>query len=108
MVVVRIVPVAPFTVINLIAGASHIRFRDFVLGTLFGMTPGILGVTLLTDRVEAPLRSPDWSTLLTLVMVAAMVFTAGYWLSRQLMKLAKNGNKTSAEKSPQQDNFEAS
>ena len=108
MIVVRIVPVAPFTIINLITGASHIRFRDFVLGTLFGMTPGIVGVTLLTDRVEATLRSPDWSTLLTLVMVAAVVFTVGYWLSRQLMTLAKNGNKTSTEESVQQDNSGAS
>ena len=90
MLVVRIVPVAPFTIINLVAGASHIRFRDFVLGTLFGMTPGILGITLLTDRVEATLRSPDWQTLLTLVIVAVLVFAAGYLLSKRLLTSAKN------------------
>ena len=35
----RIVPVAPFTVVNLAAGASHIGLRDFLIGTVFGMTP---------------------------------------------------------------------
>ena len=30
MLAVHIIPVAPFTIINLVAGASHIRFRDFV------------------------------------------------------------------------------
>ena len=95
MIVVRIVPVAPFTVINLIAGASHIRFRDFVLGTLFGMTPGILGVTLLTDRVEATLRTPDWQTLLTLVVVAAVVFAVGYLLSKGLLGQVKRGQNIS-------------
>ena len=85
MIIVRIIPVAPFTVVNLIAGASHIRFRDFVLGTVFGMTPGILGVTLLTDRVTATLQSPSWETLLTLIAVAAVIFTTGYQLSKRLL-----------------------
>ncbi len=90
MLVVRIVPVAPFTIVNLIAGASHIRFRDFALGTIFGMTPGILGITLLTDRVEATLRSPDWQTLLTLVIVAIIVFSFGYVLSKKLLNLTRS------------------
>lgn len=39
---VRMLPVAPFTVIGLVAGASHIRFQDYVLGTLIGMVPVIV------------------------------------------------------------------
>lgn len=103
MLVVRIVPVAPFTIINLVAGASHIRFRDFVAGTMLGMTPGILGITLLTDRVQASLRSPDWQTLLTLLIVAAIVFVAGYLLSRKLLTLTKSQSMSSAQNSPPQD-----
>jgi len=94
VLVVRIVPVAPFTIVNLVAGASHISFRDFALGTLFGLTPGILGITLLTDRVEATMRSPDWQTMLTLVVAAVIVFTAGYFLSQKLLSLT--GKKSSA------------
>jgi uncharacterized membrane protein YdjX (TVP38/TMEM64 family) len=100
MLAVRIVPVAPFTVVNLVAGASHIRFRDFVLGTFLGMTPGILGVIALTDRVQATLRTPDWQTLLTLLVVAAVVFTAGYTLSRRLLELAKNNGTSPDEPGP--------
>lgn len=85
MMVVRVVPVAPFTVVNLIAGASHIKLRDFMMGTLLGMTPGILGITLLTNRVEATLRSPDWKTIATLVVVALVVFSGGYLLSKRLL-----------------------
>jgi len=90
MLVVRIIPLAPFTIVNLVAGASHIGFRDFVLGTLIGMIPGILGITLLTDRVKATLRSPDWETLLTLVAVATVVFAVGYFISRHLLISANN------------------
>jgi phosphatidylserine/phosphatidylglycerophosphate/cardiolipin synthase-like enzyme/uncharacterized membrane protein YdjX (TVP38/TMEM64 family) len=89
MLVVRVIPVAPFTIINLVAGASHIRLRDFSVGTVLGMLPGILGITLLTDRVEATLRSPDWTALLTLVIVAALVFSTGYFLSRKLFAMTR-------------------
>jgi phospholipase D1/2 len=45
IVAVRIVPVAPFAVINLFTGASHIRLRDYLIGTLLGMIPGAAGLT---------------------------------------------------------------
>lgn len=97
MVVVRIVPVAPFTIVNIVAGASHIRFKDFLLGTLFGMIPGILGVTILTDRVDATLKSPDWQTILTLIVASIVVLTVGYILSKRLFSLASNSSDKSED-----------
>lgn len=79
---VRIVPVAPFTVINLIAGASHIRLRDFSLGTLLGLIPGITAIALLTDRIQATITNPDLPTVLLLVLVIAAMLGLGYALSR--------------------------
>ena len=37
---VRMVPIAPFTVVNLAAGASRIPFSDYVLGTILGHAAG--------------------------------------------------------------------
>ena len=82
IVFVRIVPVAPFTVINLIAGASHIRLRDFTLGTLFGMIPGVIAIALLTDRLKATMDSPDPATIALLVLVIIFIVLAGYLISR--------------------------
>lgn len=42
----RLVPVAPFTLVNLVAGASHIRFRHYLIGTFIGNLPGVVVVTL--------------------------------------------------------------
>lgn len=89
IIVLRVVPVAPFAVINLVAGGSHIRFRDFSLGSFFGIIPGIIGVTLLADRVLAALQSPDAGTIAGLVAVAAIVLSASYVLSRYLVSLSK-------------------
>lgn len=89
VIVVRVVPVAPFTVVNLIAGASHIRFRDFLAGTLFGMTPGIVAIVLLVDRVSASIRAPSLENILTLVAVAVGVVLGVVVLSRWLLRRAE-------------------
>ena len=57
--ILRMVPIAPFTVINLVAGASHIRFTDFLIGTFFGMAPGILVISLLGQQLGAVLSDPS-------------------------------------------------
>ncbi len=56
---VRLLPVAPFTMVNLFAGASRIGFRDFALGTVLAMAPGTLLLTLAADRAVAAWREPD-------------------------------------------------
>jgi phospholipase D1/2 len=63
-ITLRIVPVAPFPVINLIAGVSEVRPRDFALGSLIGLLPGVLVSAVLTDRVVASLRDPSASVIL--------------------------------------------
>jgi phospholipase D1/2 len=82
--VIRTLPIAPFTIVNLVAGASHIRFLDYVLGTLLGMAPGILAVTIFTDRLLAFLKKPDLGNIL--IMVGAVLFLAlvTRWLKRRL------------------------
>lgn len=81
---VRIVPVAPFTVVNLIAGASHIRLRDFLIGTLLGMGPGILALTVVADRLLAFLRNPDWLTAAWLAAATVGIVGVLYVLRRWL------------------------
>jgi phospholipase D1/2 len=51
----RLIPIAPFTVINLLAGASHVKLKDFLLGTVIGMGPGIVLICFSVDRARAAL-----------------------------------------------------
>ncbi len=79
IVTLRIVPVAPFSVINVIAGVSEIRLRDFAIGSFIGMVPGVVTIALLADRIVASLREPGVESILMLVAVAVCVvlFLAG-------------------------------
>ncbi|MDQ6917111.1 MAG: VTT domain-containing protein, partial [Pseudomonadota bacterium] len=72
VVVVRMLPIAPFTIINLIAGASHIAFRDFVLGTIIGMAPGTLLLVVFIDRVIAAVKSPGPLTFALLALIGGV------------------------------------
>src|SRR5262249_14523229 len=51
VVALRLVPVAPFTLVNLAAGASGIRLVDFMLGTVLGMAPGLGLLAVMGDRI---------------------------------------------------------
>ncbi|WP_193369906.1 VTT domain-containing protein [Pelagibius marinus] len=55
----RMLPIAPFTFINLAAGASHVKFTDFIVGTFLGMAPGILVITLLGNQLGRVLSDPE-------------------------------------------------
>jgi phosphatidylserine/phosphatidylglycerophosphate/cardiolipin synthase-like enzyme/uncharacterized membrane protein YdjX (TVP38/TMEM64 family) len=80
---VRIVPIAPFTIVNLVAGASHLRFRDFLLGTALAMAPGIAVLTLVSRRVLAAVREPDPSTILGAVGALALAVAVFVLLRRR-------------------------
>lgn len=85
VVVVRFLPIAPFSVVNLVAGASHIRFRDFFLGTALGMGPGILGITVFGQSLERAVRTPGPMSFLALAAVLAGVGGIA-WLLRRWLK----------------------
>ncbi len=76
----RLVPIAPFGVVNLVAGASHIRARDFLLGTAIGMAPGALLLAVLGDRALAALRDPGWGSAIAALAVLGVALAAGKWL----------------------------
>jgi phosphatidylserine/phosphatidylglycerophosphate/cardiolipin synthase-like enzyme/membrane protein DedA with SNARE-associated domain len=86
MVTLRIVPVAPFSIVNLVAGVSEIRLRDFAIGNLIGMLPGIVAVAFVTDRALTSLRDPSWSTIAIAVGVAAVGALMLYAVRRLLRR----------------------
>ncbi|WP_440995177.1 TVP38/TMEM64 family protein [Arhodomonas sp. SL1] len=63
MIVVSLLPLAPFTVTNLVAGAFHLRFRDYMLGTLIGILPGLLAMTVLGSQLATLLTAESLDTV---------------------------------------------
>jgi uncharacterized membrane protein YdjX (TVP38/TMEM64 family) len=56
---IRLVPVAPFTIVNLLAGASEITLTQYLLGTALGMLPGIAMMSVLGHQLSQIILHPN-------------------------------------------------
>lgn len=88
VVVIRMIPIAPFSVVNVVAGASTLPLRDFLVGTLLGMTPGILAMAILGAQIADLARNASWSNILLLALaflgwvgICAAAQFAATWLA---------------------------
>jgi phospholipase D1/2 len=84
VVALRMLPVAPFSILNAVAGASHIRAKDFFVGTVLGELPGLLGLALFLDQVTETIRHPGLGSILLLVIIAVGIIVTAWGLSRWL------------------------
>jgi phosphatidylserine/phosphatidylglycerophosphate/cardiolipin synthase-like enzyme/uncharacterized membrane protein YdjX (TVP38/TMEM64 family) len=80
---VRLVPIAPFPIVNLVMGAMRVKLWHFVVGTFLGMLPGMLAATVLSDQLAAALEDPThvnfWVIAgAVLMLVALAVFGPRY------------------------------
>jgi len=82
MAIIRILPIAPFTVVNVIAGASHIGLRDYMLGTALGMSPGIILTVTFVHHLAAAIRDPSPETFAILAAVGVLLIAIAIGLQK--------------------------
>lgn len=86
---VRMLPVAPFVVVNLVAGASGVRLRDFLLGSGLVLVPGIALMSLGTGPVMRAIEEPTPGSVLFALGVVLALVLAGWWVRRRLRAAAE-------------------
>ena len=75
---VRMVPIAPFTLVNLVAGASRIPLAEYFIGTVLGMLPGLVLMSALGHQILSILTRP------TLVNVVLFILAVVAWIAVSL------------------------
>ena len=76
VVLMRLTPIAPFAVVNMVAGATHIRPLQMLLGTWIGMAPSTLVMGLFLDpllRLLGRLDLPVAAALVALLAAGALL-----------------------------------
>jgi len=68
---IRMVPVAPFSLVNLAAGAIGIPFRDYLFGTFLGLAPGTVLICVFGGELKDLMRDPSPTRIITVVAIAA-------------------------------------
>ncbi len=87
MLAVRIIPVAPFAVEGIIAGAVSIRVWEYTLGTFLGMLPGVLATSVFGGQLAAALEDPStinwWIVAAVIAAMIALTWYVKRWFASQ-------------------------
>ena len=87
VILIRWLPIAPFAIVNMVAGASHIRLRDMMLGTLLGMLPATLALAFFMDQLmhalESAQASDAWRLLAGLTLLGVAAWLLRRWAARR-------------------------
>ena len=78
VLVVRLIPVVPYTAINYAAGLTGVRLRHYVVGSALGMVPGSLAYAALGAYGTEPWKLVAAATALVLLVAG------GAWWGRRL------------------------
>jgi phosphatidylserine/phosphatidylglycerophosphate/cardiolipin synthase-like enzyme/uncharacterized membrane protein YdjX (TVP38/TMEM64 family) len=84
IITVRIVPVAPFAVLNLLAGTMHISVRDFVIGTAVGMLPGIIVLVIFAEGLLSLIGQADLRAV-ALILIGILGLAGLAWVGKRLL-----------------------
>lgn len=92
MILISLLPIAPFTLTNMAAGAFDIRFRDYLLGTVIGITPGLVAMTVIGSQLSTLLQAGSldtalWALLAILACIGAIAAGRHFAARRERMLL---------------------
>lgn len=86
VVVLRLVPIAPYSFVNLVAGVSSLPFYVFVLGSVLGLSPALLANSLVGDSLFQLFTNPSNEAVIYLVagaLVWLIVLVTAHRFSRR-------------------------
>ncbi|HEY1427339.1 MAG TPA: VTT domain-containing protein [Caulobacteraceae bacterium] len=83
--IIRLVPAAPFIVVNMAAGTARVRRTDFALGTAIGILPKILLTAFAGGTVTAAFNGGG-AVQLALLALAILVWLGSALLARRWLR----------------------
>lgn len=91
--IVRNVPAAPYSVVNVIAGSCRVRFVDYMVGTFIGLLPGITALAVFGDQVLRFARDPSLATVVGMVVAIGVVSGLSLLVGRRLGRRRNPGRR---------------
>jgi uncharacterized membrane protein YdjX (TVP38/TMEM64 family) len=84
--IVRLVPSAPFIVVNMAAGVTPMRVLDFVLGTGVGIVPKIALTCFAGNSLAQVMRGEGRAGHIVLLVAVVVVWLVIGWFARRWLK----------------------
>ena len=92
LLALRLVPIAPFWVVNIVPALLGMRLMPFVIGTFIGIAPGTFVYVYVArgfDHILAQGKAPDLSTLSDIRIIGPLVALGALALLPSLLKWLK-------------------
>jgi phospholipase D1/2 len=96
MTALRLVPIAPFLVEGVVAGAMRVKLSDFMIGTGLGMLPGTLTSTVFGDQLQVWLEDPSRINYWLIALVLGFLGIATWLVRRWLIASAPSASQRGA------------
>lgn len=78
----RLLPLAPFTVVNLMAGVAHVRPIPYIVGTFLGLLPGNLLFTAFGRQLRQLISHPTPMAVTLLIAITVLGSVALWYLQK--------------------------
>src|SRR5262249_10023794 len=79
----RLLPVAPFTIVNVVAGAVRLPIWSYLLGSLIGLAPGVIVINLFAHQFARAIRQPGFGSYALLAVSIVLAVAGTVWLKRK-------------------------
>jgi phospholipase D1/2 len=97
MTLLRLVPLAPFAIEGIVAGAMRLKLWHLLAGTAIGLLPGTLATTVFGDQLEAAFSGSDGVNWWIVVGVGALLLGGTFAVRHWFRRMAGGPNGGSAE-----------
>jgi phospholipase D1/2 len=95
MTLLRLVPLAPFAVESIVAGAIRMKLWHVVVGTAIGLLPGTLTTTIFGDAIETAVSGAGevnwWVVGGALTLLAGGAWAVKRWFTRMERRMQAHG-----------------
>jgi uncharacterized membrane protein YdjX (TVP38/TMEM64 family) len=78
---------APFTLVNIVVGASTVRFVDFIIGTVLGMGALVIGLAGFGFQLMQAWHEPTPERLITAALFVVVPLTLALLINRAFQRL---------------------
>ncbi|WP_420429021.1 TVP38/TMEM64 family protein [Algiphilus sp.] len=84
LILLRIMPIAPYPVVNLVLGAGGVRGLPFVVGTVLGILPALLLMGVVGFQLRSVLQEPSAEGVAVLAVIALGCLALAFWVKHRV------------------------
>ncbi|WP_267384237.1 TVP38/TMEM64 family protein [Cyanobacterium sp. uoEpiScrs1] len=90
---IRLLPIIPYGIVNLMAGLTSIRFRDYLIGTTLGTIPGILPPIMIGAGFKSLNQGNTLPLLCGFTLTGILIGVAAWYRHRRQPPHLKKSNR---------------